>query len=297
MLSMRTFNKLRLPLLTSLILGLAFLSGNAHGNTIVNFSDLTLPNAGAQTQFNSSGAVTGYYWSGPDPNGTIQPDGYGYTETVGQFTSGGAAFPNTYDNYYGSWSGWAYSNVNDTTTDGYGNQYAAITGGGVKGPGSTYAVAYGASSAWGTPPTITLPTPTEVLSADITNTTWAYLAMLDGNDHPAKQFTSSDWFLLTISGLDASGQPTGTPVEFYLAEDGNIVTDWENVNLTSLGNDVKSLQFDLTSSDTGTYGMNTPAYFALGDLTLSSVPEPSTLVLLGAAGIAGMFWGYRRRPT
>ena len=43
--------------------------------------------------------------------------------------------------------------------------------------------------------------------------------------------------------------------------------------------------------------MNTPAYFALGDLTLSSVPEPSTLALLGAAGVVGMFWGYRRRPA
>ena len=144
---MRCFRKLCLPLFASLVLGVGYLSGNARGDTLMNFSDLTLPNAGGQTQLNTSGATTGYYWEGPDPNGTTQPDGYGpgLTETVGQFTSGGVGFPNVYDNAFRSWSGWAYSNVNDTTTSGYGNQYAAYSasGGGVNGAGSTYAVAYG----------------------------------------------------------------------------------------------------------------------------------------------------------
>ena len=213
---MRCFGKLCLPLLASLVLGLAYLGDNARGDTLVNFSDLTLPNAGGQTQTNNSGAVTGYYWNGPDPNGTTQPDGYGFTETVGQFTSGGAAFPNVYDNAFESWSGWAYSNVNDKTTSGVGNQFAAYSasGGGVNGAGSTYAVAYGATSAYGTPPTITLPQPSEVVSADVTNTTYAYLSMLNG-DAFAKKFTPSDWFQLAISGFAPNGQLTGT-VDFDL---------------------------------------------------------------------------------
>jgi hypothetical protein len=310
---MKTFKKSCLPLIALFVLGLVCLSGNARGSTLANFSDpnLTLPNAAGQAQYAPNGAtVTGYYWTGPDPNGTTQTDAYGDTTTIGQFTSGGAVFPNTYTAWsdgYTSWSGWAYSNVNDTTTDGWMNQYAAITGGGIRGgtiasggtvtPGANYAVGSGATSAYGTPPTITLPVPTEVLSADITNTTYAYLSMLDGNDSPAKQFGPSDWFLLTISAYDANGQATGTPVNFYLAQNGTIVNDWENVPLTGLGDNVKTLQFDLTSSDNGEYGMNTPAYFALGDLSVASVPEPSTFALLGAAALAGLVAWKRRRPS
>ena len=125
------------------------------------------------------------------------------------FPAGGVAFPNTHDNYYGSWSGWAYSNVVNTTTDGWGNQYAAVTGGGIRGgtinqrryadPRRDLRRGLRCDRRRTVPPTITLPSPTKVLSADITNTTYAYLSMLDGNDYPAKQFGISDWFLLTIS--------------------------------------------------------------------------------------------------
>jgi hypothetical protein len=41
------------------------------------------------------------------------------------------------------------------------------------------------------------------------------------------------------------------------------------------------LEFSLSSSDIGSYGMNTPAYFAL-DMV---VPEPGTLVLLALGGV------------
>ncbi len=288
-----------LPLLASLVLGLGSLSGNARGNTI-NFSDLNLSasNPGVQTQYAPDGTtVTGYYWSGPDPQGTAGVDSYGDPDIVGQFTSGRAAFANLYETYF--WSGWAYSNVNDKTTAVSTNQFAAYsaTGGGINGAGSTYAVAYDAAAAGMggfAPPTITLPSPTEVLSASITNTTYAYFSMLNG-DWLENAFGPNDWFKLTISAFNAAGQSTGTPVQFYLAKGTTFVADWTNVPLTALGNDVKSLQFDLTSSETGEWGMNTPAYFAMDSLTLSSVPEPSTLALLCGAGIAWVVWDYRRR--
>ena len=39
----------------------------------------------------------------------------------------------------------------------------------------------------------------------------------------------------------------------------------------------------MSSSDTGSYGMNTPAYFAMDSLT--TVPEPMTIALLGLGGL------------
>ena len=103
-----------------------------------------------------------------------------------------------------------------------------------------------------------------------TNTTYAALSMLDG-DQFAKKFGPSDWFLLTITGEDASNNPLGS-VNFYLARNGSIVNTWQSVDLSSLSA-AKTLEFNLTSSDTGLYGMNTPAYFAMDDLALSSTGE------------------------
>jgi len=82
----------------------------------------------------------------------------------------------------------------------------------------------------------------------------------------------SDWFMLTITGKDVDGAVTGT-VDFYLADyraadsaDDYIVDTWRYVDLTSLGK-VKTLEFVLSSSDVGDWGMNTPASFALDTIT------------------------------
>ena len=90
-----------------------------------------------------------------------------------------------------------------------------------------------------------------------------------------------------MTGIDATGAVTGT-VNFYLAEGTDIVNDWEYVNLASLGV-VKSVEFNLSSSDNGAYGMNTPGYFVIDTV----VPEPATFILLTFAGIIGL----RRRKA
>lgn len=193
------------------------------------------------------------------------------------------------------WAGWAYSNETDTTTPGYENQFSAITGGAHSG--ANYAVAY-PDTWYGVTPTLTLDAPTGLDSVYLTNTTYTYLAMRDG-EGTAKKFggaTSNDpdWFLLTITGKDAVGAVTGT-VEFYLAdyrfEDNNqdyLVDTWTKVGLGGLGT-VKTVEFALSSSDSGLWGINTPTYFALDTLV---VPEPATLCLL-AGGVGAVL--LRRR--
>jgi hypothetical protein len=185
---------------------------------------------------------------------------------------------------YGSWDGFAYSNVSDTVDSGWEtSQYNAITGSG-QGGSANYAVGY---VGWITPPTMVLDEPTIVSGLYVTNNNYAYYTMLNGGMFGAKKFADGDWFLLTMTGKDAMGTITGT-VNFYLADGTNIVHDWEYVNLASLGV-VKSVEFGLSSSDSGTWGMNTPAYFVIDTV----VPEPATLVLLTLAGIIGL----RRRKA
>jgi Domain of unknown function (DUF4465) len=211
------------------------------------------------------------------------------------FASSGAMFNNDFSNFGGGccWQGWAYSQISDSTTPGFANQYGAIAG---SAAGGTYGVAFtgGAVAGQGAISRITFDSQISLVSAVITNTTYAALSMQDG-DAFAKKFggasgSDPDYFLLTITGRDAADAVTGS-VEFALAdyrfaEDAldYIVKEWVLVDLTGLGS-VAALEFSLDSSDQAFGFLNTPSYFALDDLTFTPVPEPAGAALL-ALGLA-----------
>lgn len=191
------------------------------------------------------------------------------SDESGKFTSGPFTFYNSYNKTWASWSGFAYSNSTDKTTPGWSNQYSAIPGKGVFNS-NNYAVGYD----YGTL-RISMSKPDSLTGVFITNSTYTYLTLRDGNEF-AKKFGGTsgedpDYFILKITGLGNKGDTTGT-VTFYLAdfrlEDPQkdfIIREWTWVDLSSLGI-VSELRFSLESSDTGLWGMNTPAYFCLDDL-------------------------------
>ena len=234
--------------------------------------------AGALSDFEDLPLAAESYWNGSDLSGG--------------FTSGLGWYPNNYNPTYFSWDSFAYSNRTDTTASGWFGEGTAMAGSGAEGS-ANYAVAY--VNTWGAPPVVELGFAGGLTldGAYFTNNGWAYWSMMDG-DQFSKKFggadgNAPDWFLLTITGYDTNGDPTGT-VDFYLADyrDANnandyLVTDWAWVDLTSLGR-VGSLSFSLSSSDVGEYGMNTPAYFAMDTV----IPEPAGLALLAAGGLAAL---------
>jgi hypothetical protein len=228
----------------------------------VTFDDLTLP---AES-----------YWNGSDGSGG--------------FSSGGAHFSNNYNAEWASWDGFSYSNLTDSAAEGIDAQYNAVAGSG-QGGSANYAVGY---IGFVTPPTITLPEPGFVQSLYVTNSNYTYYSMLNG-DAFAKKFggdsgNDPDFYKLTITGRDVDGNTTGT-VDFYLADyrfednaEDYIVDTWRYVDLTSLGK-VMSLEFTLSSSDVGDFGMNTPGYFAIDTITYG--PAASLAGPYTEAGISG----------
>jgi hypothetical protein len=238
------------------------------------------------------------YYSG-NPGGTPPDGNYG-----GPFSSGGMTFPNQYVvSFGGSYTyvdGWAASNkvVAPPAAGSYGSnfqpQYQFSVPGGSTG---NYALTFLSNS------DLVLPAGTKPTSMQVNNLTYSYLSMRDG-DGFAKKFggvsgNDEDFFKLTIQGLSSSNALTGT-VTFNLADflgsNTTIVNTWQTIDLTPLGNATK-LAFSLSSSDNDpTFGMNTPAAFAMDNLVITAVPEPTSIAGLFCF-VAGVCCWRRQRRT
>lgn len=199
------------------------------------------------------------------------------------FKSGSIELPNTYNADFDFWSGFAISADTNTMTPGFTNQYSAITGTGAAGT-NTYAVGYIFEN------TIVRLTGKAVgkpmIGMYVTNSTYAALSIRDG-DAFAKKFggesgADPDFFLLTIKKY-AGGAIADDSINVYLADYRSpnsskdfILTDWKYVDLTTIG-EVDSLVLRLTSSDVGLFGMNTPAYVCIDQVSTDNLLSASTL--------------------
>lgn len=276
--------RFRLLLLAALTLAPA-VSGRAE--YVVDFEDVPLGTAA--------------YFNG-DPGG-LQPG----DEVSVPIVSRGAEFENYFgidEEYeYPYWGGWAASRVVDATTPGFGNQYASIAGGGAGGS-QTYGIGFG-TTYLNLPATGFEPL---AMSAQITNTTYAYHSMRDGDGFVFEYGENGrpDFFELIITGYSGAGA-TGTALDsvtVVLADfrpadpaDHFILDTWTEFDLTSLlGAASLGFRFDSFQRTTisGFSYINTPAYFALDNLTITPVPEPSGLALL-ALGAGGLALAARRR--
>ena len=98
----------------------------------------------------------------------------------------------------------------------------------------------------------------------VTNNAYAASVIKTGNDY-SRAFKDGDYFKLTFTGYLA-GVKVGS-VDFYLADYRNgknlIVKEWTYVELGVALGIVDEIRCSLESTDTGDYGMNTPAYFCL----------------------------------
>jgi hypothetical protein len=220
---------------------------------IINFEDLSLS--------------TDTFWNGADLSGG--------------FTSGiYAHFPNNFVDYGGgvtAWDGFAYSNkVNDSTQE-FSNMYSCYAGQ-IPLSSTIFGVSYNPMNYIDysiTPTEVSFLCPAIPQSMSITNSTYSALTVKNG-DMFCKPFggvtgDDPDWFKLDIIGYNNS-VVTDT-VHFYLADyrfsdnsEDYIIKEWTTIDLSSLGQ-ITKIAFVTSSSDTGSYGMNTPAFFCFDDLS------------------------------
>lgn len=173
-----------------------------------------------------------------------------------------------FDNYftpaYYSWGGFMYTNKSDVTTAGYTNN-SAITG-----KANTGKVYLTANTNNLTPAVVSFKDGQAhtLTGMYVTNSTYAYFTMKNGNDF-ARKFEDGDWFKLEIYGKDIHDANT-RKIDIFLADyrDGKteLLNTWKWIPLDQLG-EIKSLHFTLSSTDNGDYGMNTPSYFCMDDIT------------------------------
>ena len=227
-----------------------FLVNGIQAQIIANFESQPLPSTN--------------YWKGVAP-----------VPTESGFSDNTLFFPNTYDTAYGGfWSGWGYSALSDSMSISYANnELAAFPAKGANNS-TIYAVAYESYN-----PNFNhfkLMPASFIQTMRITNTTIAYRSMQNG-DGFAKKFGGAtgndpDFFKITFEGYYLNNFKGS--VDFYLADfrytnqaNDYILKDWGTANLQTLGL-VDSVTFKLSSSDTNSLGMKTPAYFCLDNVTL-----------------------------
>ncbi len=173
------------------------------------------------------------------------------------------------NNWYGTyWDGFTLSRVAADTL----NQFGCMAKGGLVGQGNPFVVGYYAE--YNNKPEenqftnlVMFFEPYYPLEVAICQSAYTYKALTEGYGS-ARKFTDKDTLSLIIEAYDDDKGLTGKVV-YYLAVDGKFNKGWERVDLSSLGK-CDGLVFSFQSTDTGKYGINTPTYFALDGLKVST---------------------------
>ncbi len=240
---MKSYRSLALAMLLSVL----FFSSCKKEDTAVyqsiTFENLAVPSSG--------------FWNGSDASGS--------------FTSGKLKFTNQYNANWQAWSGFSYAQKSDVSTPGYENQYSVFNSNNGNNKYGLFFPSHDGDIFASFPGT-------EVhlmKSIDLCNNTYAALSMKNGDAYSKKFGGTSgsdpDWFKVTLNGYDQNGLKVGS-VNCYLADfrytepaKDFILNKWTTFDLTSLGK-INKLTFEFSSSDTGTYGINTPTYVCLDNI-------------------------------
>jgi len=217
---------------------------------------------------------------------TLAPNSAFSPSANATFQTNNAIFSYKWSSQFSFWSGgFAYTNMQDSINGTFTNLYGVRA---LKGYSNTANYAVGQDRA-----VIRLKAPYDKVEGFyITNTTYACKVVKSGNAFSRKfgdttgtksgttipQGSYPDFFKVTAKGYK-NGTLKNDSAVFYLANytftnntQDYVVDTWQWFNTSSLGS-VDSIKFFMYSSDVGSFGINTPLFFAMDDFTCSA-PNP-----------------------
>jgi len=195
------------------------------------------------------------------------------------FYDGNCYFNTFYDTSFGGYwaSGYALSNTIDTVNPSYPNLYGSAAGKGYN-LSNNYVVA----QPYAYFQVLPLPSNSNINGRldgfYVTNSYYAYASMKYGDFLDSKFGDTTgnrpDYFKLIARGY-LNGNLKNDSATFYLADyrfadnsQDYIIKNWTWFNCENLGI-VDSVYFEMRSSRNGQFGMNTPAFFAIDDVSIS----------------------------
>ena len=210
------------------------------------------------------------FWIGvPEGNSYSYDDDWGgttttYTDNV--YKEGPVSFPVTYSLYtsaYGTsdfWSGFAISSRTATTFDAATltpDQYNNVIGKAHSGKNFCVITTYGEK--------ISLGSGVVIKSLYFTNSAYTVNSILNGVNYSGDKFAANDWFKCTLIGEKADGTTVSKDID--LAKNGGYVNDWQLLDLSDMGA-ITSLSFAFSGSRSNDWGVLTPAYICIDDVTV-----------------------------
>lgn len=226
----------------------------------------------AGVQLNSDSV---YYGSVDNATSSNTYVSYGDTVTTYNcvFRQGPFAFSGTITPKWGSWTGFAISASKDTSFQSYVlGQFRNVVGGGYNS--DNFGVVYDSADS------ISIDNGAVVQGLYLTNSAYARHSFAIGDKFTKPFSADSCFFKLTITGVKADGTTVSKDITLADYANGAVryISDWQWVDLTSFG-EVRALKFAFDGSDKGAWGLNTPAYVCIDNLTAtvtSGINSPSS---------------------
>lgn len=204
-----------------------------------------------------------YYGSVENATGSYSYVSWGDTITTYNeaFKQGPFTFTGSYTPAWGSWTGFAISACKDTTFQSYIlGQFHNVAAGAYQG--DNYCVVYGSTDS------IIVDEGTSLRGLYLTNSAYSRHSFAIGDKFTTPFTADSCYFQVSIIGVKDDGSTVNKDITLANYHDGAVdyIANWQWVDLSEFG-EVRALKFNFTGSDTGAWGLNTPAYVCIDNLT------------------------------